>query len=498
MVLCEFSGNKYKEVKECVLLIKQNKGIDIDIDHIPHDDAETLRLCQDGQATDTFAMVAYQIAYLKVHYPEEYMTIVLKSRWQDELEALRIMRECKVQGIKVSSQGIDIENAHREYVKNNRCKYKIKYGILSTENGDYLATTVDEQQLYDYYIVDRDSRTTAKEYVDDLDSYEDTYIIASKEHVNILDSYLVDPLEANGWTYDATADREKGNIFRSIYQINIKKNGDEISFEVTEDSGKNSNLDSHSFFSSIMVKIANQCESADDVDRLLTDYKLPIGSFKQPIEWYMHEAEVGNIDVLTELAEMYSKGYGVKKDPGKSLEWLSKAAEAGSTESQKRLGDSYAKGAIVERDIQQAMKWYTKAAESGDTDAMLELAELHSQMSVSWYRKAADSGSQEAQKKLAEHFYKSGKFAKAGTLYKKLNEHGLFNNIVGHCYYELKCYSEAVKYYNIGAQQKDADALIALGKCYYLGHGVPKDRAKANMYFMAAIEAKKANEDLPF
>lgn len=406
--------------------------------------------------------------------------------------------ELEKESAEVIHEGSDIDNAHREFVMNNRCKYKIRYGILSNESGDYLATTVDDQQVYDFYIVDRDSRTSASEDICDQDSYVDTYIIASKEHVIILDSYLVDPLEANGWTYDATVDREKGNIFSSIYQICIKKNNEEMNFEITEDTGKIWNLDSHSLFSTIMVKIANQCETTDDVERLITDYKLPIGSFKQPIEWYMHEAEVGNIDVLTELAQMYSTGSGVKKDTEKSFGWLTKAAEAGSTESQKRLGDSYAKGAIVERDIQQAMKWFTKAAESGDTDAMVELAELHSQMFVSWYRKAADSGSQEAQKKLAEHFYRSGKFDRAGALYKKLNENGLFNNMIGHCYYELKCYSEAIKYYDIGAQRNDADALVALGKCYYLGHGVPEDRAKANMYFMAAIEAMKAKEDLPF
>lgn len=42
------------EMKECLRLIKENKGISIDIDHIPLDDENTLKLYQEGRTTGTF------------------------------------------------------------------------------------------------------------------------------------------------------------------------------------------------------------------------------------------------------------------------------------------------------------------------------------------------------------------------------------------------------------------------------------------------------------
>lgn len=42
------------EMKECICLIKQNRGIDVDIDNIPLDDEKTFKLYQEGRTTGTF------------------------------------------------------------------------------------------------------------------------------------------------------------------------------------------------------------------------------------------------------------------------------------------------------------------------------------------------------------------------------------------------------------------------------------------------------------
>lgn len=42
------------EMKECLRLIKENKGIDIDIDHLPLDDEKTFKLYQEGRTIGTF------------------------------------------------------------------------------------------------------------------------------------------------------------------------------------------------------------------------------------------------------------------------------------------------------------------------------------------------------------------------------------------------------------------------------------------------------------
>lgn len=44
------------EIKECVRIIKQNRGIDIDINHISVDDEKTFTLYQEGRTTDTFML----------------------------------------------------------------------------------------------------------------------------------------------------------------------------------------------------------------------------------------------------------------------------------------------------------------------------------------------------------------------------------------------------------------------------------------------------------
>ncbi len=427
----------------------------------------------------SYTWLAYQTAYLKAHYPEEYMTAVLISRRRDEEEFLKLMRECKVLGITVSLPQINIERARRECIKNNKKRQNVLYGIQKIENG-YLATKVVDQEEYEFYIVKGIYSTTA--------GYD----------VCILDSYFVDPLVANGWRYHASYGC--GCLVNNgySYSISFEKQDSKIQFEIAEDYCDQEGFDYHSVFANIMVTIANQCLTIDDVERLITEMKLPVGGLDKPIDWYKQEAEAGNVDVQIALARMYSQGLGVKEDSTKSFEWLVKAAEAGSVKSQIAVGDMCANGDGVAQDYQKALVWYTKVADAGDTDVLLKIADLHTRMSVSWYKIAAESGSKEAMEQLANFYYGTGNYIEAITWYKKLNDQGLYNNKLGHCYYEYGLYSVAIEYYAIGARNRDEESLIALGKCYSLGHGVPIDRDKANEYFAAAIEAKKAKEDLPF
>lgn len=419
-----------------------------------------------------YTLVAFQTAYLKAHYPEEYMTTVLKSRSRNEEEVLSIMRECKAMGITLSSPEINIERIRHSI----RGKYNLYYGFIKDESG-YVAKKVNDQEDYDFYLADGGFHTT------------------SSKTIRILDSFLVDPLEAKGWNYDVWLNLECSSFEGYSYKVEIKKNGERIRFQIKETSD---GVDCTSLFVNIMLKIALQCETINDVESVLSDNLPTVDGYGKPVEQIKQEAESGNVDMQEALAQMYYRGCCVKEDFDKAFEWFVKAAEAGSIESQKKLGIFYTKGIGLEQDCQKAIEWYTKAAASGDIRIISTLAELHSKVSISWYEKAAELGSMEALEKLAEYYYKLGDFVKAGTLYKKLNENGRYNVMIGHCYYELEYYSESVKYYNIGAQQKDVDAFIALGKCYYLGHGVLADRAKANEYFLAAIEAKKAKDDLPF
>lgn len=426
-----------------------------------------------------YTWLAFQTAYLKSHYPEEYMTSMLLSPRISNSDTLAILRECKNMGIAISLPEINIERARRECVKTCRDEHDIIFGLKKSENG-YIAQKIQDEEEYEFYITNGGFHTTAG------------------HNVCILDSYLIDPLRANGWNYHVSYG---GGCFMFVgysYGVSIQKNGEEIRFSISEDSSTTDYLDIDSLFGSLMVSIAKQCETIDDIEQILTDRKFPLGCHNKPLEWYKQEAEAGNTEVQILLANMYSRGYNVRKDSCKAFEWYSKAAQAGSIEAQKVLGDCYANGDGVEQDMQKAIEWYTKVAESGDKDVALKIAKMHLQMSISMYEKAAEAGLEDAQEFLADYYFKTQAYAKAGALYKKLNTNGKFNTMVGNCYYELECYPEAIRYFDMGANNRDVDALVALGKCYYLGHGVAEDRNKANEYFVTAVEAKQKNDDLPF
>lgn len=65
------------EIKECVRLIKQNRGIDVDIDSIPIDDNETIALYQEGRTTGTFLLESPEMQnYLRELHPTNFNDLV--------------------------------------------------------------------------------------------------------------------------------------------------------------------------------------------------------------------------------------------------------------------------------------------------------------------------------------------------------------------------------------------------------------------------------------
>ncbi len=72
---------------------------------------------------------------------------------------------------------------------------------------------------------------------------------------------------------------------------------------------------------------------------------------------------------LYDLALIYQKGNGVKKDATKAFEHMKMAAEAGLVAAFRPLGEMYHGGRGVTKDRDIAAQWYTKAAENGDEEA---------------------------------------------------------------------------------------------------------------------------------
>jgi TPR repeat protein len=74
---------------------------------------------------------------------------------------------------------------------------------------------------------------------------------------------------------------------------------------------------------------------------------------------------------------MYSRGYGVKKDPQIAHRWWSFAAAANDPGAQYNLGLTYAKGDGVAQDYSQAAQWYSKAAQRTHVQAQFNLGMLY-------------------------------------------------------------------------------------------------------------------------
>ena len=72
-----------------------------------------------------YSWVAYQTAYLKAHYPAEYMAALMTRRFSDIGEITKLMEECKSMGI--PTLGPDVNESYVEFGVNK--KGEIRFGI---------------------------------------------------------------------------------------------------------------------------------------------------------------------------------------------------------------------------------------------------------------------------------------------------------------------------------------------------------------------------------
>ena len=72
-----------------------------------------------------YAWIAYQTAYLKAHYPAEYMAAVLSNNMNDIKQVSFFMEECKRMGLKVL--GPDVNESFYKFTVNN--EYAVRFGM---------------------------------------------------------------------------------------------------------------------------------------------------------------------------------------------------------------------------------------------------------------------------------------------------------------------------------------------------------------------------------
>lgn len=88
-------------------------------------------------------------------------------------------------------------------------------------------------------------------------------------------------------------------------------------------------------------------------------------------------AEQGDINAQYEVALMFAKGLGVKKNTNKAIKWYKEAAKQGHPEASFNLGIIYYKGKGVLQDKTKALKWFKKSAAQGHDKSQINLGHFY-------------------------------------------------------------------------------------------------------------------------
>ena len=264
----------------------------------------------------------------------------------------------------------------------------------------------------------------------------------------------------------------------------------------------------------------------------------------EAFKWFRLAAEKSLALAQYMLGFCYYNGNGVKKDRKEAVKWYNLAAEQGHAEAQFRLGYCYQFGKGITKDLKKAISCYNSAAKKGHAAAQFFLGLLYfsgrgvakdRKEAFRWIRSAALLGSEDAFKLLkrapsliddGENYlclgkcYYEGKsvkqsFDKAFKYYYLSAENGnaVAQYMIGNIYYFGGLYEpgvyepfdgrftsftkftgveknhiEAVKWFNLAADNGHAEAQFMLGECYYNGYGVKQDYKEAAKWYELAAK----------
>ncbi|WP_310994315.1 DNA polymerase III subunit alpha [Aequorivita marina] len=91
-----------------------------------------------------YAWIAYQTAYLKAHYPAEYMAAVLSNNMNDIKQVTFFMDECKRMGMHVL--GPDVNESFHKFTVNDQGAIRFGMGAVKGVGGSAVATIVENRK----------------------------------------------------------------------------------------------------------------------------------------------------------------------------------------------------------------------------------------------------------------------------------------------------------------------------------------------------------------
>ena len=96
-----------------------------------------------------YSWVAYQTAYLKAHYPSEYMAAVLSRNISDLTEITKFMDECKVMGIKVLEP--DVNESNLKFTVNKDGNIRFGLGAVKGVGENAVRAIIEEREKNGLY-----------------------------------------------------------------------------------------------------------------------------------------------------------------------------------------------------------------------------------------------------------------------------------------------------------------------------------------------------------
>ncbi len=90
-----------------------------------------------------YAWIAYQTAYLKAHFPAEYMAAVLSNNMSDIKQVTFFMEECKRMGLTVL--GPDVNESFHKFTVNDQGAIRFGMGAVKGVGGSAVATIVENR-----------------------------------------------------------------------------------------------------------------------------------------------------------------------------------------------------------------------------------------------------------------------------------------------------------------------------------------------------------------
>ena len=126
--------------------------------------------------------------------------------------------------------------------------------------------------------------------------------------------------------------------------------------------------------------------AANPFDNLRVDAHRGVQKVPQQFLYAKRAAELGVARAQFDLALMYARGAGVKRDEREAFKWFHKAARNHHVEAKFYMGLSFAQGRGVKRQPQLARYWFKLAAKAGHQKSVAYLAAIEHSLHQSYIK----------------------------------------------------------------------------------------------------------------